>query len=154
MRSEVQIFPDPPESSSSPDPRDLCTWSTRRRDDRTTCRILEPGSGRVGVGSCALTRQVKGGHSSAGRAPALHAGGRRFDPVWLHQFASGCCVENQIGVVHWFDADLVFESSFFNNLEISDVLTGSGGLTQIKLNRLIQFKCRICTSHDTVQHSC
>jgi hypothetical protein len=26
------------------------------------------------------------GHSSAGRAPALHAGGRRFDPVWLHQF--------------------------------------------------------------------
>ena len=27
-----------------------------------------------------------GGHSSAGRAPALHAGGRRFDPVWLHHF--------------------------------------------------------------------
>ena len=27
------------------------------------------------------------GHSSAGRAPALHAGGRRFDPAWLHQFA-------------------------------------------------------------------
>ena len=24
------------------------------------------------------------GHSSAGRAPAWHAGGRRFDPVWLH----------------------------------------------------------------------
>ena len=26
------------------------------------------------------------GHSSAGRAPALQAGGRRFDPVWLHHF--------------------------------------------------------------------
>ena len=26
------------------------------------------------------------GHSSAGRAPALHAGGRRFDPAWLHHF--------------------------------------------------------------------
>ena len=26
------------------------------------------------------------GHSSVGRAPALQAGGRRFDPVWLHQF--------------------------------------------------------------------
>ena len=26
-----------------------------------------------------------GGHSSAGRAPALHAGGREFDPPWLHQ---------------------------------------------------------------------
>ena len=25
------------------------------------------------------------GHSSAGRAPALQAGGRRFDPGWLHQ---------------------------------------------------------------------
>src|SRR5262249_1232070 len=28
---------------------------------------------------------VTGGHSSVGRAPALQAGGRRFDPVWLHQ---------------------------------------------------------------------
>ncbi len=27
------------------------------------------------------------GHSSVGRAPALQAGGRRFDPVWLHQTA-------------------------------------------------------------------
>ena len=26
------------------------------------------------------------GHSSAGRAPALQAGGRRFDPGWLHQY--------------------------------------------------------------------
>ena len=26
------------------------------------------------------------GHSSAGRAPALHAGGQGFDPPWLHQF--------------------------------------------------------------------
>ena len=26
------------------------------------------------------------GHSSAGRAPALHAGGQEFDPPWLHQF--------------------------------------------------------------------
>ena len=25
------------------------------------------------------------GHSSAGRAPALQAGGQRFDPAWLHQ---------------------------------------------------------------------
>ena len=28
------------------------------------------------------------GHSSVGRAPALQAGGRRFDPVWLHQTAN------------------------------------------------------------------
>ena len=37
------------------------------------------------------------GHSSAGRAPALHAGGRRFDPAWLHQ---------------------VLISSFFKNLDL------------------------------------
>lgn len=27
----------------------------------------------------------RGGHSSIGRTPALHAGGRRFDPDWLHK---------------------------------------------------------------------
>ena len=27
----------------------------------------------------------KRGYSSAGRAPALQAGGQRFDPVYLHQ---------------------------------------------------------------------
>ena len=32
-----------------------------------------------------MARQISRGHSSAGRAPALQAGGRRFDPVWLHQ---------------------------------------------------------------------
>jgi hypothetical protein len=31
----------------------------------------------------------EGGCSSAGRAPALQAGGRRFDPDQLHQFAGG-----------------------------------------------------------------
>jgi hypothetical protein len=27
------------------------------------------------------------GHSSAGRAPALQAGGQRFDPAWLHHYS-------------------------------------------------------------------
>ncbi len=26
------------------------------------------------------------GHSSAGRAPAWHAGGQRFESAWLHYF--------------------------------------------------------------------
>ncbi len=29
------------------------------------------------------------GISSAGRAPALHAGGQRFDPAILHHFENG-----------------------------------------------------------------
>ena len=32
-------------------------------------------------------RALEWGHSSAGRAPALQAGGHRFDPVCLHQLA-------------------------------------------------------------------
>ena len=45
------------------------------------------------IDECILFRNLKsairnvslGGFSSAGRAPALQAGGRRFDPVNLHQ---------------------------------------------------------------------
>src|SRR3546814_781344 len=33
-----------------------------------------------------VSKPSKRGHSSAGRAPALQAGGRRFDPDWLHQW--------------------------------------------------------------------
>ena len=29
------------------------------------------------------------GHSSAGRAPAWHAGGQRFESAWLHTFFRG-----------------------------------------------------------------
>ena len=40
--------------------------------------------------SCIASPRIRAlrewGHSSAGRAPAWHAGGRRFDPVWLHHF--------------------------------------------------------------------
>jgi hypothetical protein len=58
VRSEVQIFPDPP----------LCV----------RCR---PGSF---ASDPLLAGRKSRGHSSAGRAPALQAGGRRFDPAWLH----------------------------------------------------------------------
>ena len=34
-------------------------------------------------------RETQWGISSAGRAPALQAGGRRFDPVILHQVLMG-----------------------------------------------------------------
>ena len=38
-------------------------------------------------------RQIARGYSSAGRAPALQAGGRRFDPDYLHQ-------ENTLSLIH------------------------------------------------------
>ncbi len=136
MRSEVQIFPDPPAPSSLPDPRtlqhaphsgiEICggtaidqpeqTWSLIRiskrvdaatkfkKNFRCSLRTLtqdffwlarrnlsERGSvqtvhDRASTKCNAASRKKdkSGGHSSAGRAPALHAGGRRFDPAWLH----------------------------------------------------------------------
>ena len=59
MRSEVRLLPDPPVERAG-----------RRGDPRPA-------------------PQPARGHSSAGRAPALHAGGREFDPPWLHQGAAG-----------------------------------------------------------------
>ena len=40
------------------------------------------------------------GHSSVGRAPALQAGGRRFDSVWLHQPSFGSSAENVFRLRH------------------------------------------------------
>ena len=65
VRSEVRVFPGPPIFAA---PR---------------LRLASPRS----QPACPpkLLGSVGGGHSSVGRAPALQAGGRRFDPVWLHQ---------------------------------------------------------------------
>lgn len=41
------------------------------------------------------------GISSAGRAPALQAGGRRFDPVILHQSSMRSVLREKQSVVHW-----------------------------------------------------
>ena len=46
-----------------------------------------------------LSKSVKTdfwGYSSAGRAPALQAGGQRFDPAYLHQAALGGCKNSLI----------------------------------------------------------
>lgn len=44
---------------------------------------------------CVVVYFVEGGRSSAGRAPALQAGGRRFDPVRLHHFGSSSLLESR-----------------------------------------------------------
>jgi hypothetical protein len=61
---------------------------------------------------------VPRGISSAGRAPALQAGGRRFDPVILHHQAASSNVSQP---EHWlgfrFDLLAINAVLFFNNLE-------------------------------------
>jgi hypothetical protein len=59
----VRIQPDPPVFAAS------------------RLRLASPVSGEDGRGS------EQGGCSSVGRAPALQAGGHRFDPVHLHQLS-------------------------------------------------------------------
>jgi hypothetical protein len=69
VRSEVQILPGPP-------PALAC--GRRRGSGRRSWRIID----------APVARWLRGSHrgcSSAGRAPALQAGGRRFDPDHLHQ---------------------------------------------------------------------
>ena len=77
--SEVQVFPGPPFS----------LFKVIGLFD------LDPPDGDV-IGCC-----DGWGCSSAGRAPALQAGGQRFDPAQLHQFAFG--VER--------DGDISFEEN-------------------------------------------
>ena len=53
------------------------------------------------VGSSSLPRPTKvWGRSSAGRAPALQAGGHRFEPVRLHQYfrlMARCAISYSVG---------------------------------------------------------
>lgn len=41
-----------------------------------------------GAGDEDCEKKIARGYSSAGRAPALQAGGRRFDPDYLHHLSS------------------------------------------------------------------
>jgi hypothetical protein len=48
---------------------------------------LLPDPPNAQSGRCTSLEAFIRGHSSAGRAPALQAGGHRFDPDWLHHAA-------------------------------------------------------------------
>jgi hypothetical protein len=74
VRSEVQVLPGPP--------------CLARLGLLLCSRLFALRIGWRTVSKCFGI--CLGGHSSAGRAPALQAGCRRFDPVWLHQ-NFGCC---------------------------------------------------------------
>jgi hypothetical protein len=69
-----------------------------------------------------LPRTVRAvrGHSSAGRAPALQAGGRRFDPGWLHQpvFARRAATHAPRAMHVWLHASSSRARPFFKNSEV------------------------------------
>ena len=52
------------------------------------------------------TRPTKWGCSSVGRAPALHAGGHRFDPVHLHHLKTSSLLVKLVLLVWSFFDDL------------------------------------------------
>ena len=70
MRGSIAARPAPPAE----------TFPGTNRSERRKCEILLTLPTR----NTTLSRSQTWGHSSAGRAPAWHAGGRRFDPAWLH----------------------------------------------------------------------
>ena len=56
------------------------------------------------------------GHSSAGRAPALHAGGQEFDPPWLHHLKRSLLREQKIEHEAKADVRTQMEHMVFNFL--------------------------------------
>ena len=77
------------------------------------------------------------GHSSAGRAPALQAGGRRFDPVWLHQIFSNCIRNKDQSAILLLRLCLLFVCTFLfkrpainEHLNLADEILQMIGLQQ------------------------
>lgn len=73
-----------------PLPYNITCVTERRRGNTSGCgsvwlEHLVWDQGVAGSNPVFPTIYKNWGHSSAGRAPALHAGGQRFDPAWLHQ---------------------------------------------------------------------
>ena len=82
VRSEVQILPGPPS----------CAVGSTFRTSRPRTTIV----GLVTKRDRDRDRVLKRGHSSVGRAPALQAGGRRFDPVCLHHHLAQQCAAQSL----------------------------------------------------------
>ena len=56
-----------------------------RLDSELECCSILKALGLQNVGKSGISETLIRGCSSAGRAPALHAGGQEFDPPHLHQ---------------------------------------------------------------------
>ena len=87
MRSEVRILPGPPVSwkSRTKGPQGRMAARAYARKAKPTRHPSNQFDGTSAMSAPALEADRKRGLSSAGRAPALQAGGQRFDPARLHQ---------------------------------------------------------------------
>ena len=83
------------------------------------------------------------GISSAGRAPALHAGGQRFDPAILHHFSVVRCqiiVCSMSTMICHFDRLLFFTSwKFFDYQDIFDVPSNMSSSTNSMISIILLY---------------
>ena len=61
--------------------------------------VRKKGEGKDKILAFVCSSHRNRGHSSTGRAPALQAGGREFDPPWLHQTEEGSWAVESIGLL-------------------------------------------------------
>jgi hypothetical protein len=66
--------------------RNSSDWTALDSSSDLSVSVLPmmPRRQKGGTPLCTAYIEHSWGHSSAGRAPALQAGGHRFDPGWLH----------------------------------------------------------------------
>src|SRR5690606_4705498 len=104
VRSEVRVLPDPPFLRLASLRKR--SWAYAHYAFPRLASHENPSMKAIRRRSALPCRRLFGhwGHSSAGRAPALQAGGRRFDPDWLHQPWT-CSAHEKIslpGTVAWW----------------------------------------------------
>ena len=75
------------------------------------------------------------GHSSAGRAPAWHAGGQRFESAWLHpNYYQKFAIILNLLLLIISKLFYIYNTELFNNLNGMQGGSGSSPLGSIKLS--------------------
>lgn len=69
-------------------------------------------------GMCDKHRTLKWGYSSAGGAPALQAGGHRFETDYLHHFLLKITIKKTFNLVH--NPIFNYFVAFFGEINITD----------------------------------
>ena len=94
IEKRIHLFPSRTQQLSSSSPMVLGPQGPGRvgRSQlvfRSSSTAEQPAVNRQVVGSSPTFGASQWAHSSAGRAPALQAGGHRFEPCWAHQIQYG-----------------------------------------------------------------